>query len=488
MATADRPNILCICTDQQRYDALGAYGNPHISTPTIDGLAREGVLFERCYVQSPVCAPARASLVTGRYVHAHGLWANGVALAPHLPLFPRALADAGYDCGLVGKLHLAAAFGGRTESRLDDGFGFFAWSHDPSHPSPENAYHRWLAAKFPVLYAEAVAAEADRRRQKPSRFDTMPTEAHYSRWVREAALEFLTTGRDPGKPFFLWANFYDPHHPFVAPQEYLDRYDPTALPRPLAGPDEPASKPPVQAEASRESYAGYARGFAAYSPEELQEVVRAYYAMITLVDDETRGILDALDALGLAEETLVVFTSDHGEMLGDHRLMLKGPMLYEPAVRVPLILRWPGRLPAGERRDEIVEWIDLCPTFLDVAGVPPLPGNQGLSLLPLARGDRDAPSRGWALCEYRDSGHPYDPPVHVTMLRRGRHKLNVYHGPPATEWERTGELYDLEADPHELRNLWDDPGQAAMRAELEEFLLDVLVTTEDRSQPRDALW
>ena len=136
MATADRPNILCICTDQQRYDALGAYGNAHISTPTIDGLARDGVLFERCYVQSPVCAPARASLVTGRYVHAHGLWANGVALPPHLPLFPRALADAGYDCGLVGKLHLAAAFGGRTESRLDDGFGFFAWSYDPSHPSP----------------------------------------------------------------------------------------------------------------------------------------------------------------------------------------------------------------------------------------------------------------------------------------------------------------------------------------------------------------
>jgi arylsulfatase A-like enzyme len=487
MATT-RPSILCICTDQQRFDAVGAYGNPAIRTPVIDGLARDGVLFERCYVPSTVCAPARASLVTGRHVHAHGLWANGVALPPHVPLFPRALADAGYDCGLVGKLHLAAAFGGRTESRLDDGFRFFRWSHDPSHRSPENAYHRWLEANHPALYAEAAAPAGARRGHEPGRFDAMPTEAHYSRWVADAALDFLRSERDPSKPFFLWANFYDPHHPFVAPREYLDRYDPASLPAPIGEPAGLPAKPPIQADASRESYAGLARGFAAYSPEELRETVRAYYAMVSLVDDETGRILAALDERGLADDTVVVFTSDHGEMLGDHRLMLKGPMLYEPAVRVPLILRWPGRLPAGQRREEIVEWIDLCPTFLDLAGLPPLPGNQGLDLLPLARGEPDAPSRGWALCQYRDSGHPYDPPVHVTMLVRGRHKLNVYHGPPATDRERTGELYDLAADPQELRNLWDDPARAAVRANLEEFLLDVLVATEDRAQPREAFW
>ena len=121
MAAASRPNILFICTDQQRFDALGCYGNAHIQTPAIDGLAREGVLFERCYVQSPVCAPSRASLLTGRYVHSHGLWANGVALPPGERLFPRTLADAGYDCGLIGKLHLAACYQGRTEPRHDDG-------------------------------------------------------------------------------------------------------------------------------------------------------------------------------------------------------------------------------------------------------------------------------------------------------------------------------------------------------------------------------
>jgi arylsulfatase A-like enzyme len=488
MAEAARPNILFICTDQQRYDALGCYGNGQIQTPAIDGLAGEGVLFEQCYVQNPVCAPSRASLLTGRYPRAHGLWANGVALPRHETIFTRVLADAGYDCGLIGKLHLAACYRGRTEPRRDDGFRSFEWAHDPTHGAPENAYHRWLEERYPDLYAAAMADGPGRRGHDPVRFDTMPTAAHYSRWVGERTIEFLRRGRRADRPFFLMANFYDPHHPFVAPREYLERYDAAALPRPIGGPEELATKPPIQAEASQRGYAGLARGFGEYEPRELQQVIAAYYAMVTLVDDEVARVLAALDELGLREDTLVVFTSDHGEMLGDHGLLLKGPLLYEGAVRVPLILRWPGHLPPGARRAELVQWIDLCPTVLAAAGAPPLPRNQGQSLLPLARGERDASPRGWALCEYRDSGHPYDPPVHVTMLRRGRYKLIVQHGAPAAGRARTGELYDLEADPRELRNLWDDPAAAPLRAELQEVLLDVLVATEDRGQPRETYW
>ncbi|MGH2354939.1 MAG: sulfatase-like hydrolase/transferase, partial [Chloroflexota bacterium] len=320
------------------------------------------------------------------------------------------------------------------------------------------------------------------------RFDTMPVEAHYTRWVAEETLSFLRSERDQTKPFFLWANFFDPHHPFVAPQEYLDRYDPATLPRPVGRPGELDSKPPILAEASRASYAGHARGFAEHTGDEIQEIVRAYYAMVSFIDDEVGRILATLDELGRREDTLVVFTSDHGEMLGDHHLLLKGPMLYEGAVRVPLILRWPGVLPAGERRSDLVSLIDLCPTFLEAAGLPDLPRSQGSSLLPLARGDADATGRGYALCEYRDSGHPYDPPVHATMLRRGDHKLIVHHGDPATARPRTGELYDLAADPNELHNLWDDASHRALRAELQELLLDALVATEDRSQPREAYW
>ncbi|PRX66843.1 choline-sulfatase [Nonomuraea fuscirosea] len=477
------PNILLICTDQQRFDALGAYGNDEIHTPHLDRLAEQGVLFENCYVNSPVCGPSRASLMSGRYVHAHGAWANGVGLPAHERLFSRDLADHGYDCGLVGKFHVGGACsGGRLEPRLDDGFRVFRWAHDPYPGSSENAYHRWLRAVRPDLYESAVQAGAG------TGFDAMPTEFHYSRWIGNETIDYLRRSRDPGKPFFFVANFFDPHHGFGAPKEYADAYRDKPLRRPVTRDQELAGKPPVLTEASHRSYAGHARGYVEYTESELHDVKVNYYAMVSLVDDEVGRILAALDETGLAENTLVVFTSDHGEMLGDHQLMLKGPMMYECAVRVPLLMRWPAGLPAGERRAELVQWIDLASTFLAAAGAPPLPRGQGLDLLPLARGEQDAPVRGWALCEYRNSGHPYPEPVHTTMLRRDHWKIVVYHGAPATTRARTGELYDLDRDPAELDNLWDDPAHAAVRAELQESLLDVLVATEDRSQPRLGDW
>ncbi|MEM7536059.1 MAG: sulfatase-like hydrolase/transferase [Chloroflexota bacterium] len=487
-----KPNILFICTDQQRYDMLSCYGNPHIHTPTIDSLAETGVLFEQCYVQNPVCAPSRASLLTGRYPHAHGLWGNGVSLPAHEQLFTRALADDGYDCGMIGKWHQSACHGGRTEPRLDDGFRFYQWAHDPTHGSPENKYHRWLEKHHPERYAEASANGFGRTGHVTVAFDTMPTEAHYSHWVAEMAIDFLNeqTANDGEQPFFLWANFYDPHHPFVAPQEYIDRVDRDALPRPI-GYDQPGeldSKPEVLRQASAKSYGGIAKGFLEYTEDEVQDAIAANYAMVMLIDDEIKRILATLEALGLRENTLIIFTSDHGEMQGDHHLFLKGPMMYDPAVRVPLILHWPGVLPEGERRSDVVQWIDLCPTMLDAANLPPLPRNQAQSLLPLARGNDDAEARGWAICEYRDSGHPYDPAVHTTMLRHDRYKLIVFHGDPATARKRTGELYDLEADPNELVNLWNNAEYIQLRLELQEMLLDVLVATEDRSQPREAYW
>lgn len=487
MARPDRPNILFICTDQQRYDALGCYGHPYIQTPTIDRLANDGVLFEQTYVQNPVCAPSRGSLVTGQYPSNHGLWGNGVALPDHHPLFSKALAESGYDCGMIGKMHLGPCSGGRTEPRLDDGYRFYKWAHDPSHRSPENDYHLWLASEFPEIYEKALV-NGERHRHQPAGFDTMPTEAHYSRWASTRALEFLDQDRREDEPFFLWVNFFDPHHPFVAPKEYIDRYDPDSLPDPLGFNGELTTKPPIQQLASDESYAGHAKGYSSYPLHEIKEIVAAYYAMVTLIDDEVKRILDRLDALGLAEDTIVIFTSDHGEMLGDHQLLLKGPMLYDCAVRVPLIMRWPGHLPAGERRTDIVQWIDLTSTFIDLAGLDPMPTAQGMSLLPLARGDAGATIRGWAICEYLNSGHPYDPGVYLTMLRTGDFKLVVEHGAPATERVSTGELYDLAEDPHELRNRWDDPDCAEDRIRLERMLLDVLTATRNRSQPREAHW
>lgn len=475
-----RPNILLICTDQQRWDALRCYGNADIDTPNFDRLAGQGVVFDNCYVQNPVCAPSRASLMTGKYVSGHGLHANGVDLPPGQELFSSRLAGAGYDCGLVGKFHLGACQRGRSEPRLDDGFRVFRWAHDPYRGSSENAYHRWLQATHPDLYASAVTGGGEHS------WDTMPTEAHYSRWIGNETIDFLQSSRETGKPFFFIANFFDPHHGFGAPKEYVDRYDPAALPRPVTVDGELENAPAILSEASQRSYAGHARGFAEYSEDELQQVRAAYYAMVTLIDDEVGRILDALDGAGLTEETIVVFTSDHGEMLGDHQQMLKGPFMYDCAVRVPLIIRWPGVTQSG-RRSELVQWIDLAPTFLEAAGQEVPAQYQGSSLTALLSGG-DPAWRDWALCQYRDSGHSYDPPVYVTMLRTGDWKLVVHAGRPATARERSGQLFNVASDPQELVNLWQDPDHRERRLELSEKLLDVLVAVEDRSALRLSDW
>lgn len=473
-------NVLVLCTDQQRYDALGAAGNPAIRTPNLDRLAAEGARFEQCYVQNPVCAPSRASLMTSTYVPTHGLWANGVDLAPSTRLFTRELADAGYDTGLVGKLHLGSCFAGRSEPRVDDGLRVFRWAHDPHPGSSENAYHRWLRAAHPDLYAEAA------RDGGAHSWNSMPTRGHYTHWIAEETIEFLQHGRRADRPFCFIANFFDPHHAFEAPAEYVEAYDGVELPPVVTVEGELDAKPAIQREASRRSYAGHDRGYLEYTAAELDEARRAYYAMVTLVDDEVGRILTALDEAGLSSSTLVIFTSDHGEMLGDHQLMLKGPFMYDCAVRVPLLMRLPGVIEPGTVVPELVQWVDLAPTILDVAGVPIPSSYQGESVLPLIRGERAG--RGWAVSHYRNSGHGYDPAVLVTMLRTGDHKLVLLHGAPATDRPREGELYDLNADPGELVNLFDDPGAADLRAELTEQLVDVVVAIEDRSAPRLAHW
>lgn len=474
-----RPNILFLCTDQQRWDTLGCYGNTHIRTPNLDRLASEGTVFEECYVQSPVCAPSRASVLTGRYLHSHGLWANGVPLPEREVLFPQALMDAGYDTGLVGKLHLSGAEGGRTEPRREC-FRMYEWSHDPFHGSEDNAYHRWLREKFPETHAELA----------PKRFQgamSLPADRHYSRWVSEKAGDFIREAAGKDQPFFLWVNWFDPHHPFDVSPEYASLYDPDSLPPPVTRPGELETKPPIQAEASAGTYAGVMPGFPSYTTRQIQEMIAAYYGKITQVDDEARRVLDALDAAGLRDDTLVIFSSDHGDVLGDHNLLLKGPMMYESLVRVPLMMRWPGRIPAGTRRKGLTQWLDLTTTITDAAGVAPLPRAQGASLLPMAEGAA-GPPRDWALSEFRNTTHPYDPPVHCTMLRYDVYKVVVYHGPPATARPRAGELYDLAADPGELDNLWDAPAHAGVKADMLARLMDALVATEDRTEPRLCDW
>ncbi len=192
-------------------------------------------------------------------------------------------------------------------------------------------------------------------------------DVHFSHWVAERAIAFIgDQERDDGQPFFLMANFFDPHHPFGAPEEFRALIDSDAISPPIREEGELDRKPDVQRAYSQKSYGGHAPGFAKYTREEIRELRVSYHAMVALVDHEVGRVLSALENTGLSENTLVVFTSDHGEMLGDHDILLKGPMMYDSCTRVPLLARWPGRVPAGLRVPNIVQWIDLPATFLDI--------------------------------------------------------------------------------------------------------------------------
>lgn len=495
MPTVTKPNILMLCTDQQRFDSLGCYGASGAHTPNLDRLAAQGARFESCYVQNTICSPSRASLFTGMYARNHGLWANGVAMPTHRKMFTRALADVGYDCGMIGKQHLSACEGWQTEPRYDDGYSTYEWAHDPIHRSPQNAYLRWLKTEFPEHYGAMFTdegdpnlAEAGNKAKAPTPMNVLPVEAHFSHWVASRAIEFLKKPeRSTDQPFFLIANFFDPHHPFGAPKEFRDKIDADAVAIPVRREGELAEKPAVQAWYSEKSYGGAAPGFKEYETKEIKEVRANYYAMIALVDYEVGRVLDELEARGLADDTLVIFTSDHGEMLGDHDILLKGPMMYDACTRVPLLMRWPGRIGSGQTREELVQWIDLTATYLDVSGAKGMNEAQGASLMPLMEAG-DVDWRDWALCEYRDSGHQADPAVHTTMLRSGTHKLVIWHGSPATARDMDGELYDLATDPDELENLYHRPEHSALREQMKDLLLNVMDHTEDRSQPRVSNW
>jgi len=494
-----RPNILFLCTDQQRGDSLRCTGASWAVTPNLDRLAKDGALFKNCYVQNPVCSPSRASLFTGKYVANHGLYANGVPLPDHQKLFTRTLSDAGYDCGMIGKQHLYPCDTWRTEPRSDDGYRVFEWAHGPNHRALENDYHRWLRKTQPEVYAEIFPdtganenTEYGNRAKTGTPIDRVPKEAHYSHWVAERAINFIEHPREDDEPFCLVANFFDPHHPFGAPQEFRDKIDAAAIPEPNTRPDELEDKPAPHKAYSVKSYSGTAPGFQDYTKEQIQEIRAQYWAMIALIDHEVGRILAALEEAGLAEDTLVVFSSDHGEMLGNHQQLLKGPQLYEDLTRVPLIARWPGNILPGITVNELVQWIDLPATFLDVASCAPGTGVQGQSLLRLTAEPRHNKSkdswRKWALCEYRYSGFATDPLIMTTMLRYEDWKLIVWHGTPATGGERDGELYNLTDDPGELQNLFHNPEYAGVRRRLKGVLLDAMAEAEDRTEPQTRCW
>ena len=452
-----RPNILWYCTDQQRFDTIGALGNPHVQTPHLDSLVREGIAFTHAYCQSPVCTPSRASFMTGLYPSRVHNTRNGNDRFPGSPpLISKLIADSGYECGLIGKFHLVSA-GERPEPRLDDGFGYWQHSHAPRDDWPEgtHAYADWVREQ---------GQDLDAMRTSDDRVDP---EYHQTKWASDCAVDFVSEKRD--KPWLLSINVYDPHPPFVPPAEYARRFKAEDMP----GPYFKESDLDAQKALRSIDFQGEPA-----TPEDLdvKNIQAKYYAMIAQIDDQFARILKALDDTGQRDNTVIIFTSDHGEALGDHGLMKKGCRFYEGLTRVPLIFSWPGVFQHGRQCGDLVELLDLSATLLDLVGIPIPEYHQGRSLLSVLKAEGASPRKS-VRCEYfdaLDSQFTGGSGSFGTMYRTERYKLSMYHD------KGLGELYDLENDPWEFENLWNDPLHAHLknRLVLESFNSHVNLTTD----------
>jgi arylsulfatase len=480
-----KPNILVICTDQQRADTLGCYGNSHVATPNIDRLAGEGVLFENAFVQSPICSPSRGSFLTGRYPRTTRLRQNGQIIPPDEKPISKLLADSGYVAGLVGKFHLAPGapeIAKTTEPRIDDGFSEFNWAQSPGDNWGQNSdYTRFLSER-------GLQYKTTPHELSPWVRNGMPEDATEAAWCATRACDFIVRRHDA--PWFYLANIYAPHHPFDPPKSFLDRYLDRldTVPLPAAMEDDLASKSPYQRTDSEGAYGkvgGWLGGFGKHEMRDIDHrmVKAAYWAMCDHVDQQVGRILAALDASGAADDTIVVYMSDHGEMLGDHNIYLKGPYFYDAAIRVPLIVRY-GRKLAPRRVAGLFELVNLAPTLLEASEAMPYAGMQGRSALSwLADTAQREQTDASIYCEYYNA-MPYhlDPTAQLTMLRTETHKIVVDHA------HDDGELYNLVDDPLELRNLWRDPAALALKAELLVKLTHRMAFTADPLPPRLSEW
>ncbi len=456
MATK-RPNIILIMTDQHRYDRLGCMGDPLIQTPHLDGLAHEGVVFDSAYTASPVCGPARAALKSGMYPPGCGVVNNWVGFRENTELLTHRLQAAGYQTALCGKLHFcpAEASHGFEWRQLHDA-PYSVYANDDCH----SEYIRWLRDN---AYRDSAVDPVTLFDEDENAFKTNDwfrfimgssfrrEQDHDTVWTMAQAMRFLDE-RDVGRPFFLFLSYFGPHQPFAAPSPWGEMYDPDniALPPQFAAAmdDNPvfAVTCDPQAKQFRQLF-----DLAAY-----RRILAAYYGQVSMIDHYLGQFITRLKADGLWDDSLVIFCSDHGDHNGAYGLFFKGQM-YDSCCRIPLIVKPPCCACPGERRQQIVNLLDLYGTILDAAGDESWqqPEIEARSLSPLLWGKRaEWANETWAIIGER-------PETNLTMLRRDHMKLiRLARGAENALYE----LYDLRDAIPEVRDVYRDPAYAAERA------------------------
>ncbi len=482
-----RPNILIFCVDEMRADHLGCAGNAVVRTPHLDALAGGGTLFRRACCNNPICMPARATMFTGLLPRDHGLRVNGQFMRPDLPILPQVFKEAGYRTQASGKLHLTPWAPDMTTATPESHpesyvywnqgaittfptpyYGFddvnFVGGHTSSVFGP---YKEWLKSQGcdPALLSPARALE------KPSGAPGcykmgLPEERHYNRFISDATIRLLReSARPEAPPFFAWCSFPDPHAPIAPPAPYCHLYDPADMPLPVERGEDAARLPAFY----RDVFEGRVRPNGVtntgVSEAHVREMIALTYGMITHVDAEIGRVLAVLRETGLDHNTIVVFTGDHGDMMGDHGLLWKAFYTFGGCIRIPLIVRVPG-LRGGLVSDALTSQIDLFPSALDLCGIPEPGADWVRAKTPFERGSvvplKLRPGLSWrpVLEGTSRTLHEHvvienDDPTTGLLARAlvtPTHRLTLYPG------TGNGELFDLENDPGERCNLWtSDP-------------------------------
>jgi arylsulfatase A-like enzyme len=468
-------NVLLITTDQQRFDALGCNRNPYIKTPHLDRLAQQSVNLQQHFTSNPICTPARCSILTGRYSRSHGAINVGVTLPRETQCLTHALKRAGYRCGLMGKAHFEPEKSEyvKTMNRSAPYYDF-----DEHHITEDNMigeYLEWIEREYPQHLAGAWENSHEenhvpaRSGQSDGRIEaccvsSIPENLHQTAWIADRTVDFLRKTATDKTPSFVWCSFVDPHHPWTPPQEFMSLYDPATLPKP--------NRRPGENEGIGDSYI-HLDGL---SDAEYQRLCASYYAMISHIDHHVGRIVSHLEKTGMLDNTLMLFTSDHGEFNGDHSLIRKGGPLYDSLLRVPTLVRLPGGAHGGTRCNHLTQHEDLAPTILEQLGLEVPKAMEGVSMLPALRGQ--TPVRPYAYLEYKNvsSGDG------AYGVRRGPWKLLHYPD------ERDFVLTNLESDPDEHTNLYGNGANVEIERELKDALLQWVIHTPRLTLPRTLIW
>jgi arylsulfatase A-like enzyme len=473
-----KPNILLFLTDQQRLSALGCYGPTVCQTPNIDRIAAQGVRFETAYTTTPVCTPARATVMTGMYPHQHGFCCNAEDLQSGMHelrdrpgLLSRRLIEAGYSCGYTGKWHLGSGwkkmFGYENHPALPQDVGFVGQNfHGHGGGGFKlQEYQDYLSRNG---WKHTVLPRHEGKRY-PAEYGITegPVESTVPYFLAEHTIGLIKNAIEEKKPFFIWHNEWGPHHPYYVPQEYYDLYKDLEIP-PWPNFEFDALKDAMPHAMQRKEPAE------SFTWDDWAEAIRYYYAFTTLIDHQIGRVLDFLSETGLDKNTVTVFSSDHGDTIGSHGGMEdKGRCTFEEVQRIGMLFRLPEHhdrspLPAGTVLKEWASLADLYPTFCDIAGAEYDKNEvKGRSLWPLLNGDKPA----WRDRILIETNGLLGVAHTMFTIRHQHYKFSAGASGQC-------ELYDLQSDPHEMRNLSRLPDMQPVVDQMKAILIDELKATD----------